>query len=282
MNGSFGRGRLSGDVANSPTIFDRLFSLTGKSALVTGGSGGIGRALSVALAEAGAAVAVHGRDEQDLEETGRQIEAAGGRAVILRAELADVEACRKLVADTVRELGRLDVLVNCAGTNRRRPLAEATAEDFDYLMAVNLRSAFILCQEARAVMKAHGGGKIINIGSLTTTWGLGGVGVYGMTKSALGHLTKTLAVEWARDNIQVNCLAPGFIMTPLTEKGLWGDEVRRKWILDRVPARRPGEPEDLLGTALLLASRASDFLTGQVITVDGGLLAGGWWEPDER
>jgi NAD(P)-dependent dehydrogenase (short-subunit alcohol dehydrogenase family) len=271
-----------GTVAKAPSILDRLFALHGKCALVTGGSGGIGRALAVALAEAGAAVAVHGRDEQDLAETRRQIEVAGGRAIVLRAELADVEACRKLVADTVKHLGRLDVLVNCAGANRRRPLAEATADDFDFLMAVNLRSAFLLCQEARSVMKARGGGKIINIGSLTTTWGVGGVGVYGMTKSALGHLTRTLAVEWSRDNIQVNCLAPGFIMTPLTEKGLWGDEGRRKWILDRVPARRPGQPEDLIGTTLLLASSASDFLTGQIITVDGGFLAGGWWEPDDR
>ena len=269
-------------MTESRPILARLFSLQGKAALVTGASGGIGRALAVALAEAGAAVAVHGRDEQDLEETRRQIEGAGGRAVVLRAELADVNACRGLVTGTVSALGRLDILVNCAGANRRKPLAEATAEDFDFLMVVNLRSAFLLCQEAYPVMKSQGGGKVVNIGSLTTTRGLGGVGVYGMSKSAIGNLSKTLAVEWARDNIQVNCLCPGFIMTPLTQEGVWGDDARRRWILNRVPARRPGLPEDLVGTALLLASRASDFLTGQIITVDGGFLAGGWWDADER
>ena len=265
----------------SDSVLDRLFSLRGKVALVTGASGGIGRALAVALGGAGAAVGVHGRDDADLEETREQVEAAGSRAVILEADIADVAACRRLVDDAVRQLGRLDVLVNCAGINFRNPLADATEEEFEKIFAVNLRGLFFLCQAARPVMKAQGGGKIVNIGSLTTSWGLGGVGVYGMTKSAVGHLTRTLAVEWAADNIQVNCLAPGFIVTPLTEKALWGDPHRRKWILDRTPARRPGKPEDLVGTLLLLSSPASDFLTGQIITVDGGFLAGGWWKPED-
>ena len=265
----------------SDSVIDRLFSLHGKVALVTGASGGIGRALAVALGGAGAAVGVHGRDEADLEETRKQVETAGGRVAVLKADVADVAACRRLVHDAVRQLGRLDVLVNCAGINFRNPLADATEEEFEKIFAVNLRGLFFLCQAARPVMKAQGGGKIVNIGSLTTSWGLGGVGVYGMTKSAVGHLTRTLAVEWAADNIQVNCLAPGFIVTPLTEKALWGDPHRRKWILDRTPARRPGKPEDLVGTLLLLSSPASDFLTGQIITVDGGFLAGGWWKPED-
>lgn len=262
-------------------ILDQIFSLAGKTALVTGASGGIGRALAVALGGAGAAVGVHGRDDADLEETRRQVEAAGGRAAVLKADVADVADCRRLIDDIVKRLGRLDVLVNCAGINFRSPLSEATEREFDAIFAVNLRGLFFLCQAAHPVMKSQGSGKIINVGSLTTTYGLGGVGVYGMTKSAVGHLTKTLAVEWAADNIQVNCLAPGFIVTPLTEKALWGDAVRRKWILDRTPAKRPGRPEDLVGTLLLFASRASDFLTGQLVTVDGGFLAGGWWKPEE-
>ena len=263
-------------------VFERLFSLAGKTALVTGASGGIGRALAVALAEAGATVALHGRKTQELDETRRQVEAAGGKAFPFAADLKEVEPNRKLVDDVRRATGRLDVLVNCAGMNRRAPLAEATSDDFDTIMAVNLRSAFLLCQAAHPIMKSQGGGKIVNIGSLTSLWGVGGVGVYGMSKMGIASLTRTLAAEWARDNIQVNCLAPGFIMTPLTAQGLWGHPVRRKWILDRVPARRPGTPQDLIGTTLLMASPASDFMTGQVIAVDGGFLAGGWWEPDER
>ena len=148
-------------------------------------------------------------------------------------------------------------------------------------MDVNLRSAFILCQEAHPVMKSQGGGKIVNVGSLTSLIGVGNVAVYGMTKAALAQLTKTLAVEWAKDNIQVNCLAPGFIKTPLTAKGQWADPHISQWILQRVPARRPGTPEDLIGTALLLCSPASDFVTGQVIAVDGGFLAGASWTKDE-
>jgi 2-deoxy-D-gluconate 3-dehydrogenase len=263
-------------------IVDRLFCLDGKVALVTGASGGIGRALAVALADAGAVVAIHGRRTTELEETRRQIENVGGKALLFSADLQEVEPCRRLVADVHRAAGRIDILVNCAGMNRRAPLAEATADDFDTIMDVNLRSAFVLCQAAHPVMKAQGGGKVVNIGSLTSLTGIGGVGVYGMSKMGMASLTRTLAVEWARDNIQVNCIAPGFIKTPLTAQGVWADPVRKKWILERVPAKRAGTAEDTVGTTLLLASPASDFVTGQVIAIDGGFLAGGWWEPDER
>ena len=263
-------------------LLQRLFALDGKTALVTGASGGIGRALAVALGGAGAFVGVHGRDEADLAETRKQVESAGGRAAVLQADIANVESCRRLIDVARQRLGRLDVLVNCAGINFRNPLADATEDEFDQIFAVNLRSLFFLCQAAYPIMKAQGGGKVINIGSITTTYGLGGVGVYGMTKSAVGHLTRTLAVEWAADNIQVNCLCPGFIVTPLTEKALWGDEHRRKWILDRTPAKRPGLPDDLVGALLLFASPASNFLTGQIVTVDGGFTAGGWWRAEEE
>lgn len=264
------------------TVFDRLFSLVGKIALVTGASGGIGRALAVGLAEAGATVAIHGRKTHELDETRRQIVSSGGRALPFAADLRETEPNQKLVDDVRGATGRLDVLVNCAGMNRRASLAEASADDFDTIMAVNLRSAFLLCRAAHPLMKSQGGGKIVNIGSLTSLCGVGGVGVYGMSKMGMASLTRTLAVEWARDNIQVNCIAPGFIQTPLTAQGVWADPVRRKWILERVPAKRPGTPHDMVGTTLLLASAASDFVTGQVIAVDGGFLAGGWWEPDDR
>ena len=263
---------------SADSILHRLFSLSGRTALVTGASGGIGRALAVALAQAGATVAIHGRKAAEVEETRRLIESVGCRALPFTSDLREVEPNRRLVADVRRAAGRIDVLVNCAGMNRRVPLAQAPAEDFDTIVAVNLRSAFLLCQAAYPVMKAQGGGKIVNIGSLTSACGLGGVGVYAMSKTGMVGLTKTLAVEWAADNIQVNCLAPGFIKTPLTAEGIWADPVRSKWILDRVPARRPGQPQDLVGTTLLLSSPASDFVTGQLIAVDGGFLAGGWWD----
>src|SRR5205814_10001253 len=144
-----------------------------------------------------------------------------GKAVPFAADLRDADPNEKLIDGVNRSTGRLDILVNCAGMNRRAPLAEATADDFDTIVAVNLRSAFLLCRAAHPLMKAQGGGKVVNIGSLTSLWGVGGVGVYGMSKMGMASLTRTLAVEWARDNIQVNCLAPGFIMTPLTAQGLW-------------------------------------------------------------
>ncbi len=264
----------------APTTLEKLFGLAGQTALVTGASGGIGRALAVGLAGAGAVVGVHGRQVTELEATRTAIEAAGGRAVVLPAELADVDACRRLIAQAHEALGRLDVLVNCAGMNRRKPIGEVTEDDFDTIVNVNLRSLFFLSQAAHPLMRAQGGGKIIQIASLTSTHALGTTAVYGATKGAVAQLTKTMAVEWAKDNIQVNALAPGFVLTPLTAGPLWGDETRRAWLLGRCPMRRPAEPEEMVATCLLLAGPGSSYLTGQLITVDGGVLAGGSWEPD--
>jgi NAD(P)-dependent dehydrogenase (short-subunit alcohol dehydrogenase family) len=261
-------------------ILERLFSLEGKAALVTGASGGIGSDVAVALAEAGAFVGLSGTNREHLEETDSRVKEAGGRSVVLPADLGEVENCRQLIADARKELGRLDILINNAGMNRRKPIVEFTEDDYETIMDVNLRSIFFLNQEAHPIMKAQGGGKIVNVGSMTTLVGIGNVAVYGMTKAAVGQLTKTMAIEWAKDNIQVNCLAPGFIKTPLTAQGQWADPHISKWILDRVPARRPGTPADLVGTVLLLSSPASDFVTGQIIAVDGGFLAGGSWLKD--
>lgn len=254
-------------------ILRRLFSLEGKVALVTGASGGIGRILATSLAQAGAAVAVQGRRGAELSQVKGEIEQAGGRALVLTADLVDAANCGVLVEETVGALGRLDVLVNCAGMNRRKPIEQVTGDDFDTIMNVNLRAAGVLCHAAHPVMKDQGGGKIINIGSITSTYGLGTVSVYGLSKSAMVDLTYNLASRWAKDNIQVNCLAPGFILTPLTEKPIWQDPKRRAWLQARIPAGRPGTPDDLVGVALLMASPASAYLTGQLITVDGGFLA---------
>lgn len=262
----------------SHPLWQRLFSLEGKSALITGASSGLGRAMALAFAEAGASVGIHGRDRDRVEATCAEIRRAGGNAAPLLADVREVSDCRRLIEDAHAALGRLDILVNNAGMNRRKPIADVTEEDYETITNVNLRSVYFLSQAAHATMRAQGSGKVIHVGSITSYWGLGEVSVYGLTKSALVQFTKVSAVEWARDNVQVNCLIPGFYRTPLTEAGLWQHEQRSGWLLDRIPAGRAGEPEELVGAALLLASPASDYMTGSTVTVDGGFLAGGWWD----
>jgi NAD(P)-dependent dehydrogenase (short-subunit alcohol dehydrogenase family) len=258
------------------SLLEKLFSLKGKTALVTGASGGIGRDLAIGLAGAGAAVAVHGRNADEMVRTKSEIESAGGRAIVLGADLTDMSACGRLISDAAAQLGRLDILVNCAGMNRRKPITAVTEDDFDTIVNVNLKSLYLLSKEAHPIMKQQGGGKIVHVASLTSFIALGNTSVYGLTKVA--QLAKTQAVEWAKDNIQVNCLAPGFIRTPLTEKSLWGDEKKRNWLLGRIPAKRGGTPADMVPTLLLLTAPGASYLTGQTIAVDGGVLAGGSWE----
>ncbi|MCX6050808.1 MAG: glucose 1-dehydrogenase [Chloroflexi bacterium] len=262
-------------------LLQQLFSLEGKTALVTGASGGIGAILATALAEAGARVGVHGRSTERVAEACHQIEAKGGQAVPFIADLSEVAANRKLIDEAAAKLGRLDILLNCAAINRRKPLSEITPDDYDAIMATNLRSLFFLCQAAQPHMRAQGGGKIINISSINERYGLGTVSVYGAAKAGVAQVSRVMAVEWAKDNIQVNCIVPGFIMTPLTAQPLWGVEQRSQWLHDRIPLRRPGLPEDLIGATLLLASSAANYMTGSAITVDGGFFAGGSWERDQ-
>lgn len=255
---------------------ERLFGLGGRVALVTGASGGIGAAIAEGLAAAGAHVGLSGRAESQLDALRARIEAAGGAAAVLPADLSDRAAPEALAEAAAARLGRVDVLVNCAGMNRRQPLSEVSAENYDTIMDVNLRSAFFLSRAVQPLMLQQGGGKIINIGSLTVSIGLADVSVYGMSKSALAQLTKTMAIEWAPHNIQVNCLSPGFIATELTE-ALWTNPRRSGWIMERLAIKRPGRPGDLVGMAVLLAAPASDYITGQTIYVDGGFTAGSMW-----
>jgi NAD(P)-dependent dehydrogenase (short-subunit alcohol dehydrogenase family) len=264
----------------SSSILHRLFSLEGRVALVTGASGGIGRALAVGLAEAGAAVAVHGRNTAAIAKSCELVEAAGGRAMELVADLADPAVPARMVEQTCAALGRLDILVNCAATNRRKPIAEVTPDDYDFIMDVNLKSVYFLTQAAYAPMKAQGGGKVIHIGSINVHYALDTVSVYGASKGGMHQLTKIMAVEWAQDNIQVNCIVPGFIYTPLSAP-LWADPAKSHWFRSRLPTRRPGQPEEVVGLALFLASHASDYITGQHFVIDGGFSAGGSWHRDE-
>ncbi len=260
---------------NIPSLQD-LFSLHGEVALVTGAGGGIGQALAQGLAVAGAAVALNGRSEDKLRAVQQAIHDRGGTAEVFPIDLSTLEGVSALDAAIIERFGRVDILVNCAAINRRQPIVEVTPEVYDQIMATNLRSVYFLSQAIARHMIAQGGGKIIHIGSLNAAVGLATVSVYGLTKGAMAQMTKTMAVEWAEHNIQVNCLCPGFIATELTVP-LWEDRQRRRWILERVPLKRPGLPEDLVGMAIFLASHASDFMTGQSVYIDGGFTAGSQW-----
>lgn len=255
----------------------RLFALNGKVALITGGGGGLGSAIAEALAGAGAAVMLAGLPgDEGLRRTAEQLAALGYPVGAVEADLADLTHAPTVVGAVLERFGSLDILVNCAGINRRQPILEVSPGIYDAIMAVNLRAVYFLCQAAARAMQANGGGKIINIGSLTSTIGLAEVSVYGCTKAAVAQLTKTMAVEWAQHNIQVNAIAPGFMRTSLSD-ALWEDPERRRWMVERIPARRGGQPEELAGLAVLLASPASSYISGQTIYVDGGFLAGSPW-----
>ncbi|HGJ66075.1 TPA: SDR family oxidoreductase [bacterium] len=261
-------------------ILQRLFSLEGKTALVTGSSSGIGQRLAIGLAEAGAVVAVHGRNQDRISETCSMIGDFGGKSIPLSADLVNIDSCQRLIADAHKALGRIDILINCSATNRRKPINEVTEDDFDTIVSVNLKSVYFLSQAVYPIMRSQGGGKIVHIGSINMFYGLDTVSVYGLTKGGVGQLTKVMAIEWADDNIQVNSITPGFIITPLT-KPLLNDEKKYQWLKNRIPLRRLGNPDELVGMAILLSSNASSYITGQNFTIDGGFLAGGSWNRDE-
>jgi 2-deoxy-D-gluconate 3-dehydrogenase len=247
-----------------------LFSLAGQAALVTGASRGIGAAIAVALAEAGADVAVHGNTRSPEETCGR-IRPLGRRALALTGDLADPEVPERLVAETVSGLGDLDVLVNNAGTIRRGPAAETTDEDWLAVMEVNLHGVFRACRAAGRHMLARGRGKIVNIASLLSFQGGITVPAYAASKGGVAQLTKALANEWAARGINVNGIAPGYVGTDNTA-ALRADTARNRQILERIPAGRWGEPTDIAGAAVFLASPASDYVHGHLLVVDGGWM----------
>ncbi|MDR1535744.1 MAG: 2-dehydro-3-deoxy-D-gluconate 5-dehydrogenase KduD [Planctomycetota bacterium] len=247
-----------------------LFSLKGKTAAVTGANTGLGQGIALALAEAGARTALVGRSPMD--ETLEKIKAAGGEAFPVKADLADVSVCQGIVDQTVAKYGGLDILVNNAGIIRRADSIEFTEKDWDDVLNVNLKSLFFLSQAAAKLFLKQGrGGKIINIASLLSYQGGIRVPSYTSSKSGVIGLTRLLANEWARHGICVNGIAPGYMVTNNTE-ALRRDPVRHQAILERIPAGRWGLPSDLGGTAVFLASPASDYLHGFTIAVDGGWL----------
>jgi 2-dehydro-3-deoxy-D-gluconate 5-dehydrogenase len=247
------------------------FQLSGKNALVTGSHRGLGAAIAVALAKAGANVGCHGRDRKPGTSCD-EIRSAGRTTFYFSADLADPRSYGALIEKTIAEFGSIDILVNNAGTIRRAPAAEYPAEYWDELIAVNLTAVFQLSQLAGRHMLERGkGGKIVNIASLLSFQGGILVPAYAAAKGGVAQLTKAMANEWASKGINVNAIAPGYMATDNTE-ALRNDPVRSKQILDRIPAARWGEPSDITGAAIFLCSAASDYVHGHVLAVDGGWL----------
>ena len=259
-----------------------LFDLSGRVALVTGGSRGIGRGIALGLAQHGAKVAVAARTKETLDNV---VQEMGGtdNALAVVGDVSSLDDCQRMVDETVQRFGGLDIYVPVAGVNRRKPITEVEPEDYDFIVNTNLKGLYFGCRAAvRAMLPRDGkpNGKIITIGSLTSLQGVTkGLSVYAATKGGVAQMTKTIAIELMPQGIQANCIAPGWILTDLN-RGAIGVEPRKSWVLSRTPAGRFGAPDDLAGTAVFLASSASDFVTGQVIAVDGGWMAGSDWAPE--
>ena len=248
------------------------FDLGGKVAVVTGATRGIGLAVASGLVQAGAAVVVVSRNQEDCNRVAADLGAAGGTACGISADVSNREDVRKLVAEVLARWGQIDVLVNNAGTAVTKPAEDLTDDDWDRVLNVNLRGPFICSQEVGRHMISRRQGKIINMGSVLGFVAERQVLPYCVSKGGLLQLTRALALEWARYNIQVNALCPGYIETDLNREQLADERVRAR-ILRKIPARRLGTVDDLVGAAVFLASPASDYMTGQCLIVDGGWLA---------
>ena len=248
---------------------DPLFDLEGRTILITGAGGAIGSTVARALADRGARVAVQDISAEKLESIGV------GLPIV--ADLSDAAVAGQVVRDAHAALGGLDVLINSAGTNRRKPIGDVSAEDFDAIVAVNLRALYFASQAAHPLMAAAGGGSIVNLSSLSARFSFNTISVYSATKAGVSSLTRSCAREWARDRVRVNCLEPFVIKTEFT-RPRWGEEHRQRWFDDVTPMGRLGSPEELVGAVVFLASDASSWMTGQSLVIDGGLTAGADWD----
>ena len=255
---------------------DDLFDVAGTVVLVSGGSRGIGLALAEAFAARGARVVITGRDEATLKEACGASASAPHAMSWQACDVADTDEISTCVDAVVADHGRIDTLINCAGVNKRMPALDYTPEDYDRIFDINLRGAFFMAQAVGRQMVKQGSGNQINIDSLSTHGSLAKVAPYGMAKSGLSSMTRVLALEWGKHGVRVNAIAPGFILTDLTEQ-LWSDPNLQAWNRTVTPLGRMGAVEDLVGTAIFLASPAAAYLTGQVIRVDGGTSAGINW-----
>ena len=249
-----------------------LFDLGGRVAIVTGGNGGLGKGMALVLSEAGAKVVIAARDEGKSDAALQEL---GADPMSVTTDVASEEDVSSMVRRCIEVYERVDILVNNAGTNIRRSPQDYSIDEWDHVLDVNLRGAFLCSREVYPHMKAVGGGKIINVGSMAALFGSDVVAPYAASKGGMVQLSKSLAIAWAKDNIQVNAVLPGWFDTALTSPIAKHDPDRHSRISDRIPASRWGAPQDLQGVTLLLASRASDYITGAVISVDGGYSAMG-------
>jgi gluconate 5-dehydrogenase len=249
-----------------------LFDLTGRTALVTGSTQGIGLALARGLAEAGASIVLNGRDKARLARAAAGLSATGAKVGTAAFDVTDGAAALAAIEKVEAEFAPIDILVNNAGIHRRAPLLDMTEAQWREVLDANLTSAFLVARAVAPRMVARRAGKVINICSLMSEVGRQTTGNYAAAKGGLKMLTRAMAVEWAKHNLQINGIGPGYILTELT-KPLADNPEFNRWLLARTPAGRWGLPEELVGAAVFLASRASDFVNGQVIYVDGGILA---------
>jgi 2-deoxy-D-gluconate 3-dehydrogenase len=247
-----------------------LFDLHGKVAIVTGGNGGIGLGIARGLGQAGAAVAIAGRNEDKTRAAVADLESCGIRALAVRVDVTDPDQVRQSIADTVATFGGLDILVANAGINIRKRPENYSLEEWRVIVETNLTSVFTCCQEAYPEFKNRGGGKVVTIGSMTSIFGFKMAAIYATTKGGVVQLTRSLAAAWASDNIQVNCILPGWIDTDLTRNARKTLSELHDDVVRRTPADRWGEPDDLAGAAVFFCSSASNFVTGTALPVDGG------------
>jgi 2-dehydro-3-deoxy-D-gluconate 5-dehydrogenase len=252
----------------------KLFDLSGKVALVTGGNGGIGLAMAQGMASCGASVVIAGRNEAKAGHALASLRELGVRCAFVAGDVTRKAACEKLVADTLVEFGRLDILVNNAGTSIRKMPQDYSEEEWHLVLDTNLTSAFLCSQAAYTPMKAQGGGKMINTGSMMSLFGAPYATPYASSKGGIVQMTRALATAWAQDNIQVNAVLPGWIDTDLTRRAREQVPGLHQRVEHRTPAGRWGVPPDMAGIAAFLASPASDFVTGTAIPVDGGYSIG--------
>jgi gluconate 5-dehydrogenase len=250
-----------------------LFSLGGQTAIVTGASRGLGQVFARALAHAGADLVLTSRKRADLSAFVAEIEAMGRKALPLDLDVRDQDSIERMAAAAEQACGQIHILVNNAGCNVRKPALDVTWDDWNLILDTNLRGSFFVAQQIARRMVPHGYGRIVNIGSVTSVFGSAGLAPYGASRGGIRQMTMSLADDWGRHGITVNCLAPGWFRTAQNDV-LYRDQAWVDYLIDRIPVKRPGEPRDLEGPIVFLASEASRYITGQTLLVDGGISTG--------